>query len=361
MIAEQSWNLFFDESGRFDDSHDDVVVAGLLVREDVESFWASRLRATLERAVPALPWPLHTWLLYQPSYLVAVGAWLGDEVATERMGEPVAGHVRAAIHLLRLAAPGGLDTAVDSLARGCEPRKDDLDILQSALRTHQPGLFCLLRDDLLLLLATVGRILRVCSSEPHAPVGAVNLVAAGEARRGDARRSSDDDRYLCLLECAVERAASAVAQREGPAHIWVHALTRHVRDPLLGRAVPLHIRHLGPLCTRVRSEVAPERVRVVQASTPRYDADVRGALVLADLVANRSRHCLRHASLAAVHRQLGQKLPGPALTTSTGLSHVACTGEPWDYLHRDGRGERPTGRAWAVTQALQWAPAWRGL
>lgn len=360
---ESRWNLFFDESGRFEDPDDEVAVAGLLVREDVTSFHSHRLRATLEEAVPALPWPLHSWLLYHPSYLLVVGRWRvdtwGEDEACERLGRDLIGHVRAAAWVAELAAQDVLERATAAVAAGREPKKADLASLDAALRDQTPGVFQLLRDDLTSIQASIDRVLQACSTQPDT-LGAVNLVAAGEARRGDAQ--SHTDRYLALLECAVERAASSIAQRPGPAHIWLHALQRDVHDPVLGRGVPLHTRHLGPLCERVRQRVAPDRVRVVQATCPQYDTSVRGALVLADLVAHRSRHELgRRGSLVRVHRQLAKRLRGPALATESGLSHLASTGEPWSYLHRDGEGDEPSGRGWAVTQAIQWAPAWRGL
>ena len=63
-----SWVLFVDESGNFSDASDVVAVGGLLLR-DSPALQPHVLKASLQRAVPELPWPFHAAFVNQPAYV----------------------------------------------------------------------------------------------------------------------------------------------------------------------------------------------------------------------------------------------------------------------------------------------------
>ena len=58
----ETWHLFVDESGDFKKDQD-VDVAAILIQDELRSGHPAQLRASLERAVPGLPRPLHAGYL----------------------------------------------------------------------------------------------------------------------------------------------------------------------------------------------------------------------------------------------------------------------------------------------------------
>src|SRR5687768_6258742 len=88
--------FFVDESGQFDNTSDTVAVAGLLLR-DSPALQPHILTATLKRALPSLPWPLHAAFINQPAYLA---------LATEaEQGSRLSATAESACSTLKLAEP----------------------------------------------------------------------------------------------------------------------------------------------------------------------------------------------------------------------------------------------------------------
>jgi hypothetical protein len=205
---------------------------------------------------------------------------------------------------------------------------------------------------------------RAGKETPEGP--AVMIVLGGEASRGDGSpdvdpgRDQGSERYLAILECVLERSRDSVARRGGRHNILLEVLSR----PSFNRAS-----HLGNVSRRLDAGIGSP-VRLTAMQPWRFDAHVPGALVLADVAANRARRLLLDApdaSLAQFEDSLQQELTAPVRSGAPPLSTLAATGRARSYVE-DARHGRPEDaallhdeiRRWAKEQALEWAAHFRG-
>jgi hypothetical protein len=358
------WDLFIDESGDFSDPEDEVVVAGLLVRDDAAGASSVQLRASLQAAAPELPWPLKASYLNRP-VLFALAQACRPDAAHSRSADDAEAIVR---HLNTVAA-GDVAVVLDDLRAGHRlpyERVAKLDTLAQQVPQYQ-AVRRLAGES----TAQIGRLLHALAGQSgESPL--VLVAACGETVRGDVSATAPGAdlatrRYLDMLHGVIIRAADILGRGEGRQQLHLHVLERPVREEILGRvtATMLHLRHVGPLARAVEGLYAgpgaPVSIKLDQICA--YDARLHPTLVLADFLANRGRRALRHPSghLTAVEDALRAEVPCSVRSCEPPASHLAAAGWAQDGIERTRRGETDTlgsppsgSRAWAVEQAAEW-------
>jgi hypothetical protein len=362
---ETRWRLYVDESGKFQDLEDDVVVLGLLVRTDVSGTEGANLRRSLQEAAPELPWPLHAAELNIPIYH-ALAAQAGRPAVQSRVVHEDLN--QRAVAILTSRRPRELATALSAIRSGHKLDLAVLTTLDQALRQASRPLYDQLLSRSRRALARVFRVMEsLVRAGKEAPEGpAVMMFLGGEASRGDGSpdvdpaRDGGSQRYLAILECVLARSRDSVARRGGRHNILLEVLSR----PSFNRAS-----QLGNV-SRSLDAGSGSPVRLTAMQPWRFDAHVAGALVLADVAANRARRVLLHgpdASLAQFEDSLQQELLAPVRSGTPPLSNMAATGRARSYVEeaRHGRPEDAAVlndeiRRWAKDQALEWAAHFRG-
>jgi hypothetical protein len=358
MLREDfSWTLFVDESGDFSSVADAVCIAGVLVWSEAPGVGSRELLASLRRALPGLPWPLHASVLNQPSYVAIVlererrcrGAF------PEGLPPDVAEAALAAVEFLQLAEPESIRTALEALLAGRKLPYEELERMSRrlwrerwkacrALDRHERRAWAFVRE--------LGESLS--EDGPGGGPRAV-LVTAAETLDGDGGADTDA-RYFGLLEALLDRTA-AMLERAGGRHlVCVRALGRDVREPLLGRRIPLRPQHVGTVIHRLPARA---RVRLLASEVARFSPEVEFPFVLADFASNRARRVLRpsETGLRQAEHELKSVLAMPVRTGSPDRTHLAATGLG-SVVRRasgpaDGAGAA-TPRRWAIEQAGEW-------
>lgn len=373
MAARQEtvWRLFVDESGNFADAGEDVVVAGILAHSEAPGLRSEELRRTLEAACPGVPWPFHTSFLNAPVYLALCSLAFPGRSESGQPGpeqQSLAAAVDRARAALEQREPRETTGAVEALREG-RLRFERVKHLDATLKAVDPATHGVLLAHARQVAAQIGRLADRLARQPGGPWLA--LCCAGESVRGEAHpregrpRQDDSARYIAVLETLVERVVDILAGFEGEHLVFLHVLNRDILDPLLGRFVPLHVRHLSELIGRISASTG-HQVRVRPEATPRFDASAHAALVLADFASNRARWHVGRPSvpLEEMEHRIGAQVGLPVRWGTPGLSHLAATGWPRRVVdaHRaapqPSPGEAPDGtKRWAREQALEWAAA----
>ncbi len=360
------WSLYLDESGRFDRADEAVCVAGVMLREPPSREADTILRAVYRRIDPIAWYPPHATDLRLPAWWI--GAWALATPA-DRAAHPAAQTIEHAAALCaRSSAEPDLAEMFIALERGRRPKREALDDASRWLRQRHPAI----ADALTGLARDVERRYRDVAGELLDRFGADRCFAV--AASDDGRTPPDGpDRYLALLVLLFERVFALLRSRPAERHtVWVFAATRNVHDPRVGSR-PLQPRDVGA-CVRAAERFpfdAPSTttdpwVRLVVASTPRYEDAVPAGVVLADFVANRSRRPLAaNRPWRDLHRELvaDTRLPFEAVPRGAPVSGlcptVAATGSPRDAVARafaTGRVDGPSGSVgWRSEQARRWA------
>ncbi len=378
------WNLYVDESGKFEQPRQAVVVAGLLQRPSGAGPTSNAIRKCLWEAAPDVPWPLHANRLRFPVLLA-----LAVEARRELPVPPPAGAQRVsrdagldaladrAITLLRESEPDLLEK-VREILRGPHryerkhekgsakrrskknvPDRADLRYLNNRLSERDPRLYAELSARMRRLNALVEQILAKAQSESfpgQLPTGM--LVVCGEHHDGDAIPAGtvDDsygsERYDNVLAGTFRRLHELLEHLGGRHLVWLHVLERRRVDDSLGPDVKVHVnpKHVGAVADGVCGDDPDDNIRLLPGSAPRFDSRVDPLLVLADFAANRCLHVLRSRRIrlrraeTVLRKQIGAVLrvgspPLPAI--------AAVRGEPCP----DGGGRR-----WAEEQAAEWRP-----
>jgi hypothetical protein len=355
MPTSMKWSLFIDESGAFEGPVPgrtglSSAVGGLLVRADCEAVSPRRLREALTSAFPEVPWPLH-----------ATYARIPAMYALWRRGEP-------AFEWLVQRQPEDLDQVLAAIDAGRDPDYDVVRRLDAHLRVERPDLHASLSVRASAFRDRVRRLLERVQRAQDEP--ALLFVAAAEASAGEAFEAARDDPYLTMLEVLLERVLDALAQLPGRHVVHVSALRRDVHEPRLRRGVPLHARHLGltieraHLATRGSPPNERDPVRLVPATTPRYDPSVAAGLVLADLVSNLTIALLSvDVTLSALERGVRSTTALSIDWPGGGLPSTAASGAPRELVARAREaGARPPSDAlpdgllqWTAEQGRRWA------
>ena len=339
--------LFVDESGRFERPDEDVVVAGVLAPEATRLVDRSTLKRELTRLAPHHPWPLHAHS-YACRVVDALAAGLAKE-ATDLQRQRAAA-VRRTLH----EHQGVLSRLERALGDGEEPTPDKgeptLKELDRLLERRAPALSASLADATAATFAAIGRLLdAVCKDE------SATIVVASETERADAG-AGGADRYLVVLDTLIERAAAVVGRLSGRHTVCVVLCQRDVQSRRLpGTMVPMHAVEMRE---RLSGLARPENVAIAFDSSPRWGPAMHPALVLADFVANRARHCVPRSGTLARIEQATADLVGVA-PRREGRSHLAATGLAQQVLHAPQApwpvaANGPGVRRWAMEQAKEW-------
>ncbi len=310
-MAATHWELFVDESGRFDAPDDVTVVGGVLAPSDAAPT-PDRLRRLLRRAAPLVPWPIHAWLTRHPCMYAlwpAVSAELPRGAGSQK-----------ARRLLERAAPERWSeaiTAMQARSNG-EPRRETIVALDRALRRERTT-FERLRESAIQTRAGVASVARALATQNR-----VIAVMAAEPGPG-AGAGGPRDGYLRLLEALFHRVVDMLALSGGDHHVSVAALGRYVRPASHASRQPLQPRHLASLAQRVSDAGSLSRVlpsgsaALVRGRVADWTPTLHPALVLADFVVNAARRVVwSYDSLADVTYHIEQR---------TGL-HAGLAGVP---------------------------------
>ena len=367
------WNLYVDESGKFDEPGEAVVVAGLLLRPGGGGPTPMAIRDTLWRAAPDVPWTLHASRLRYPVLLALAAEARRDQIVSppphsQRLPRDAGLDALAdrAIAILRQLEPELLKKAREILrapqknerkSKKTMPDWADLRCLDNRLREGDSQLYLELNVRMRRLNVLVEQTLSAVqpATEPgQLPMGM--LVVCGEHHDGDALRGGADDdplgsiRYAGVLEGLLARLHELLEYAGGRHLVWLHVLTRGHLDPFLGPRFEarLNPQHIGDVANRVCRNDPDDDVRLLPGSAPRFDSRVDPLLVLADFAANRCLHVLRprRKSLHRAEEELRAQIGAVLRAGSPPLPAIAAVwGEPCP--------EGP-GRRWAEEQATEW-------
>lgn len=336
-MKEHRWRLFIDESGGFKSISDRSCVAGFLSRAP-STMAEARVRMSLERAFPELPWPLHASLL---NHEVAWLFWLESS--------PENSTLKTLARQILSAAPAAaqplLEDARARLKDGEEPDYDGLTQLRRYLQgiRHYPVFRECVQARRNAAFSLIQMTLRHDPENSH-----FTFVATLGEPVGN---TITKDPYLSALVVLLERAANLLARTKNSHCVSIYAATRNVEDSTLGKTIRLNRAHIEQA---VATAVFPtEKVRFTLDEVLPYSKATTG-MMMADLLANRVWN-MRSAGLAQVHQAIEMLGPEPTLL---GLSGCATTGVARDEILRGPQAElaslstvRPH---WAQEQAAQW-------
>ncbi len=183
------------------------------------------------------------------------------------------------------------------------------------------------------------------------------IVLASESSIGD---SADPrgDRYLNILQCALERVGVELArtERSGRHTVDVNVASRDVNDPILGRT-RLSQQRLSSVCSAAKP--AQGDVFLIAASVSPFNAETDPGIVMADMVSNYLwGEVLRSPTLAKLRKRsieyfsLTLDAGAPALpqASATGIARVAIdTSREFDV-----EGGLGNASPWVSEQAAAW-------
>ena len=278
-MGDEVWRLFIDESGNFGDGSDSVAVAGWWAGDDA---WAPRLRATLEHALPHLPWPPHA-----AHWQVALFHGLAGAVRFDRLPTGWPRPSGEALALLDAWDSAGLAQAVDALRR-------DQTVDLAWLKPHDRRL----RRDHRVLHATF-RNLKQRADERWRELlialrgGGSGAATPGAAAVGVFRRAPDslfarnaDARYAELAAHCVFLAARRLAHSGVERRLLAIGCTRPYR---VSRSQATRAMGLSAWADAIGAPFEDPPVRVEAHSVQVYNRSCHPGLVVADFIANRLR------------------------------------------------------------------------
>lgn len=336
-MKEYRWRLFIDESGEFKSFHDRSCVVGFLGRAPT-AMAEARVRYSVERSFPEIPWPLHANLLNQEAAWLL---WLERSTRTSEL-KNVAHEI---LKQAPLPAKPLLQEARASLEEGREPDYRKLKRIRAEL--HNTVGYLNFREKAKArrnaLFKLIHHTLRQDPEHSH-----ITCVAT----LGDPPNAPGiPDPYLLGLSALLERTANLLAHTGGSHSVAIYAARRDVDDPTLGKRTPLNRSHLERAVAD--ASFPNEAVRFTLDDVLPY-AEATTGLVMADLLANRVWK-MRSASLTQVHRSIEGLGAEPGLV---GLSGCAATGLARALILQGSRAGldqvgslRPP---WAREQAIQW-------
>ena len=347
------WWLYIDESGRFERRQDNVSVGGVLAVDDSLITHTNKLKATLQRLAPEMPWPLHA-AFYGLPLALGLAARVNPERRRNERGER--------LHRLGIDASQALmehhkqvDAFVASFQNGREPTSPEgtLSIfdLDRLLQAAAPSTWRNLSNACVELRAEIARALVAV-----APAADVAVIAVGETERGDGS-SGGVDRYLGLLRATARRAGQLVRARAGEHRIEVVPLQREVRHPEFGDGMPLNTREVQPILDAAVAGIVGVKLRAHPA--PKWNGQMHSALVFADFIANSARAVLASTDRLSATEEGLQALLGAPVRSASG-SHLHASGLADDIVAAGGllaeherRAAASTVKRWAIEEARE--------
>lgn len=380
---DAGWTLYVDESGKFDNAGEHILLTGVAIPSD-DPFLNARLKGEIEAAEPLIPWPPHAWLVTKPT-MYAVWREVRPKV------EVRPGLDGPARELIRSHAETGtaatlFEAMCKAVSEGREPEFRDVmrfdSRLRKASRAAGDGLYDALSD---YRDKAVARLRNVLRRQESAGVSsrAMGFVVS-ETQIGDAVKDDEDaeegDRYLKALVALLERVRDVLG-RGGAEHCVNLVFDRRKVD---GAVLPgkreldrAHIEWAADRANRVADESQLRQVRFQIDGVERYDQTVSAGLVLADLASNSTWRVTRTGWRGGRTTSELRGLQDWAATTlgllfeTSGdgefeLPHAAATGRARETINRarvSGAGDEGglqklpldcEGRNWLREQANIW-------
>jgi hypothetical protein len=362
------WTVYVDESGKFWKS-EPVVVAGVLMSNDVVTTRSVEWRSRLLKSVRGLPWPWHASLMNIPA-LVAVlidyssrnriGLWVPP---TPKVNEAVA----TVIQTLHKTAKQELADAQEALDHRKEPDHKRWRKLSVGLeKSEQTRLAIGVLEDLTRnAWEKVAAVLSEGSASADRAVPSLAVLLSSEHWRGAAKAEGDATgaaRYRTLLACFLERLGDAISRLGGDHHIGLRVLSR-------GGQAPFHTQDLNRLVPTVVQLRQWPNVMLEPHHCVRYEGDLDVGYVFADFVAHRTREILDHRfdSLRTVNGKLClAHITAPVRSGNPLKTHLAGAGEAQTFIRgflngnppAPGRTLTPRYRQWVCDQVSNWI-GWR--
>lgn len=345
-----NWHLFLDESGNFDAPDDEVVVAGILLREDAPGCAEDQLLRRFRQHLAHVPWPPHTAHLQHPVARVVWHAAARDGGAGWGAApEKSRAAYDKAVEVLEESAPDALAEAQrqalldeghgsDSLGRidwelmgRFENLLAEYDLEQGTdlLGQFESDAICDVREFRRGIMRAFAGESVGHDGEGGEPAPAY-VTAVSESWRGDAE-AKDSDRYLVLLEQLVERVEAVLKRLGGEHQVHLRPLGRHVK-PDGGAQRPMRGEDLSGLIERVvrqRNEDEQEQndasVSVVADGVAEWAYEMDSRLAAADFVANQLRRIASDfLSLEDFEENLALRVGVPARWRDAGVTTLAA-------------------------------------
>lgn len=369
----ETWWLYVDESGNFAKTTDHVVVAGLLIKEQATAAGQATLKVTLHGAAPHVPWPLHASRIKIP---IMHALWARQK-GPKHCSTQLAATSASALETLTEYEEARLRRVETAFIKRRQPRWNDLTELDTTLARVAPHIYVTLSDIAAEVLANIRHVLRTLAQHWLKNDEAL-VVCCSEPLPGEAAPPSGiGDRYLIMLETMLERLRDFAGWGGGEHTINVRVLRRDVRDPALGMATSLHVRHLQQIVRNLTSSNqvsrhdSVDRVSLKPIDTPSFDEAAHPGFILADLIANLLRRAMFNSgNLVRVNMGAKRMIAFPLLCGIASMPTIVATGA----LRRCVARARSTGSAtnwngqaallnddglclWAREQAVRWIEA----
>ena len=395
-MADTEWHLFVDESGKFEDEagnigkkRERVLIAGLLLRQDLATH-AYLLKEAIASQLDYIPWPLHASRTRVPVMHVLWSDWRKHDHSAKDILLPWAAQ---ATDLFEERCPDLLEKARASLkqrpdkGKRREPEWEDIKIMDALLQKEAPYVHRMLAYRAASVRGLISGEIQRFGLNQKARSGAL-LFTAGEAELGDAVPGSSDrtDRYRTLLTFLLERIVAVLLQptndNTSTHRIAVRVLTRHVTQTGWKKGCKLQPPHLADLATSVTGSSSRTKtqgscaVTLLPWETPDFDENAHPGLVMADYLSNDLRHF--HDAKTGIKQLLKTGHDRTGLQYESGdpaLPHPVASGAAADFLAAARAANqcqppsslpdphvllsRPGIHRWAANQAICWMHAVR--
>ncbi len=270
------WILFVDESGTFPQKDqpnniDDLAVVGLLVNRDEKQVTPHQLIERIKRAFPyPIIWPPHTWLLKQLSYPVLLYAF----EKSKKKGHPNSFFLHSTRHLFaekgvktrqyfaeralkiwesQEETSKALKESLKILKEGKEPSKNNMKILEKALKKRDPILFEILNDSASSDFHHYAKVLKAFSYKKSSKeLPPALLFASLEEERGAISQKLHQESYLTMLEMLLERVIMMLLDLGGHHDVHLRILSRYFFEANLNADIPLQTPTLWKLLTHIK-------------------------------------------------------------------------------------------------------------
>lgn len=334
------WKLYIDESGDFSEPDDEVVVAGVLVRDDADGWAGHELFNRLQDNLPHIPWPPHTAHIKHPAARVVwhAAARDGDAGWDPAPASSRSVYDRAVDYLLEEVPEELAEAQRQALVDQNHWEHSGLGRVdwhhlihfENLLNAHDPEIIAGLEREMERDLSAFRRELFEAlpeSDRNEAKFVPAYITVGGETWRGDAE-NPDSDRYVTLLERMIERANDVLARNGGDHEVHLLPLARHIQPGDEGQR-PLQTSDLEDLVTRIeerKAEASDSTMPVLKpASVAKWTDKLDSRHAVADFVANQFRQIAEGTpSLETVELELSQRIGLPARSPSGKVTTLAA-------------------------------------